>query len=164
MCKRKKAPLFTQNSLALQRGLTYTLVVQPFEASPTFCGVDRPGFLCRIPDGGPEEKEGEDMSLEAIEKINQVEKENQERRAAADAQAKQLVADAQRDGQALIQKTRTDAAEKGKEMLRQAEVRAQERSAQISAEANAQGDALRAEAAKHLEEAAEFIVGRVVNQ
>lgn len=104
------------------------------------------------------------MSLEAIEKINQVEKENQERRAAADAQAKQLVADAQRDGQALIQKTRTDAAEKGKEMLRQAEARAQERSAQISAEASAQGDALRAEAAKHLEEAAEFIVGRVVNQ
>lgn len=104
------------------------------------------------------------MSLEAIEKISQVEQENRERRAAADAQAKQMVADAQRDGQALIQKTRADAAEQGKELLHQAEKRAEERSAQISAAANAEGNALRAAAAQHLEEAAEFIVGRVVNQ
>lgn len=104
------------------------------------------------------------MSLEAIEKISQVEQENRERRVAADAQAKQMVADAQRDGQALIQKTRTDAAEQGKELLRQAEKRAEERSAQISAAATAEGDALRTAAAQHLEEAAEFIVGRVVNQ
>ena len=104
------------------------------------------------------------MSLEVIERINQVEQENRERRTAADAQAKQMVADAQRDGQALLQKTRADAAEKGKEMLRQAEERAAKRSAQISDAANAEGETLRAEAAKHLEEAAEFIVGRVVNQ
>lgn len=144
--------------------MTYTLIVQSFKVSPHILRLRSDRSPEGIAGWKTGEKEGEDMSLEAIEKISQVEQENRERRAAADAQAKQLVADAQRDGQALIQKTRADAAEKGKEMLRQAEENAAQRAAEISAAANAEGDALRTAAAQHLEEAAEFIVGRVVNQ
>ena len=85
------------------------------------------------------------MSLEAIEKVTQVEAENKARKAAAEAEAQRIVADAEREGLALLQKARTDAAESGKELLRQAEAAA-----------------LRETAGQHLEEAAEFIVGRVV--
>ena len=60
------------------------------------------------------------MSLEAIEKVTQVENKIQERKAAAEAEARQIVA------------------------------------------AEAESAALREAAGKHLEEAAEFIVGRVV--
>ena len=59
------------------------------------------------------------MSLEAIEKVTQVEAENKARKAAAEAEAQRIVADAEREGLALLQKARTDAAESGKELLRQ---------------------------------------------
>ena len=41
------------------------------------------------------------MSLEAIEKVTEVERKNKERRAAAETEAKQMLASAQRDGLAL---------------------------------------------------------------
>ena len=100
------------------------------------------------------------MSLEAIEKVTQVETENRERKAAAEGEAQRLVADAEREGLALLQQARTDAAESGKELLRQAEARSAERAAEI--DRAAQAAALRETAGQHLEEAAEFIVGRVV--
>ena len=103
------------------------------------------------------------MSMEAIEKVSQVESKIRERKAAAEAEAKQMIADAERNGLALLQKVRTDAAESGKEMLAQAEAKAAERSAEIARSAETEGNALRNTAGKHLEEAAEFIVGRVVN-
>lgn len=102
------------------------------------------------------------MSLEAIEKVTQAETENRERKAAAGAEAQRIVADAEQEGLALLQKARSDAAERGKELLRQAEARAEERSAEIGRAAQAEAAALRETAGQHLEEAAEFIVGRVV--
>ena len=59
------------------------------------------------------------MSLEAIEKVTQIETENRERKAAAEAEAQKIVADAERDGLALLQQARSSAAESGKELLRQ---------------------------------------------
>ena len=53
------------------------------------------------------------MSLEAIEKVTQVEAENKERKAAAEAEAQRIVADAEREGLALLQQARTSAAESG---------------------------------------------------
>ena len=50
------------------------------------------------------------MPLEVIENITQVEAENRERKTAAEAKAKQIIADAQRDGLALLQQTREEAA------------------------------------------------------
>jgi V/A-type H+-transporting ATPase subunit G/H len=102
------------------------------------------------------------MSLEAIEKISQVEGTNRERKAAAEAEAKQIIANAERDGLALLQQVRAAANEQGKQLLSQAEERAEKRSAQIAQAAQAEGAALKASAGERLEEAAEFIVGRVV--
>ena len=50
------------------------------------------------------------MSLEAIEKVTEVELESKERRGAAEAEARQIIADAERTGLALLQKVRADAA------------------------------------------------------
>lgn len=102
------------------------------------------------------------MSLEAIEKVTQVERETQERRAAAEAEARQIVSDAERDGLALLQRTRADVAEEGKNLLRQAEEKAAARAAETGRAAEAAAADLRKTAERHLEEAAEFIVGRVV--
>ena len=66
------------------------------------------------------------MPLEVIENITRVEADNRERKASAEAKAKQIVADAQRDGLALLQQTRAAAADRGRELLRQAEARAAE--------------------------------------
>ena len=76
------------------------------------------------------------MPLEVIENITRVEADNRERKASAEAKAKQIVADAQREGLALLQQTRTSAAERSRELLQQAETR--------------------------LDAAADLIVGRVV--
>lgn len=102
------------------------------------------------------------MSLEAIEKIRQLESENQERKAAAEAEARQMVTDAERAGLGLVQKARSDAAEHSKQLLQEAEKKAAARSAEIGAAAEAEAQLLRKVADKHLSEAVEFIVGRVV--
>ena len=102
------------------------------------------------------------MSLEVIEKVTQVENESRERRMAAEAEAKQIVADAEKEGQALLQRTRNAGAEAGRELLRQAEERAAEAAAKTAQAAEKDAAALREAAGKRLEAAAEFIVGRVV--
>ena len=102
------------------------------------------------------------MSFEAIEKIKQAEAGNWERKAAAEAEARETVAGAEREGLALLQQTRAVAAESGKELLRQAEDRAAKRTEEIRRAAEQEAGELRKTAERHLEEAAEFIVGRVV--
>ena len=103
------------------------------------------------------------MSLEAIEKVTQIEQQSQERKAAAEAEARRIVAEAEREGLALLQQTRAAAAEKGRKLLREAEERAAEKAAEIDHAAEEESAALQKAAGKHLDEAAEFIVGRVVN-
>ena len=102
------------------------------------------------------------MSLEAIEKVTAVEQATKERRVAAEAEARQLIADAERAGLALLEQVRADAVADGKDLLRKAEESAAARSAEISRSAEAECGAMMELAAQHLEEAAEFIVGRVV--
>lgn len=102
------------------------------------------------------------MPLEVIENITRVEADNRERKASAEAKAKQIVADAQRDGLALLQQTRAAAADWGRELLRQAEARAAARGDEIGQEAQAEAERLRREAEKRLDMAADLIVGRVV--
>lgn len=103
------------------------------------------------------------MSLEAIEKVTQVELNLQERKTSAEAEARQLVADAEREGFALLQRVRSAAADHAKQTLKQAEERAAQRASEIGRTAEAESAALREAAGKYLEEAAEFIVERVVN-
>ena len=89
------------------------------------------------------------MSFEAIEQITQVESRTQERKAAAQAQAKEITAAA-------------ESVEHGKELLHQAEARAAEQTAQIRKDAEAEADQLRQAAQLRLEKAADFIVEGVV--
>ena len=102
------------------------------------------------------------MPLEVIENITRVEADNRERKASAEAKAKQIVADAQRDGLALLQQTRAAAADRGREMLRQVEARAAARGDENGREDQAEAERLRREAEKRLDTAADLIVGRVV--
>lgn len=102
------------------------------------------------------------MSLEAIEKVTEVERSSKERRAAAEAEAKQLVSQAQREGLARLEQSRAAEDAHGKELLRKAEEQAAKRTKQIAEKAAAEADALRQTAEERLDAAAEFIVGRVV--
>ena len=60
------------------------------------------------------------MSMEVIEKVTQVERLNRERKIAAEVEAKQMIADAERGSLALLMQVRENVADAGKEMLRQA--------------------------------------------
>lgn len=104
------------------------------------------------------------MALEAIEKITEIECRVRERKAAAEVEARQILADAERAGLDHLQQVRMDAAEQGKARLKQAEERAAGRIEEIQRTAEAEITALRRTADQHLEEAAEFIIGRVVNR
>lgn len=55
------------------------------------------------------------MSIEAIRQVTETEQANKQSRAAAEAEARQLVLDAERNGTELLKKVRSDAAEQGKE-------------------------------------------------
>ena len=77
------------------------------------------------------------MSIEAIRQVTETEQANKQSRAA-------------------------DAAEQGKDLLRQAEERAALRAQEIAREAEAERRRQREQAEQHLDETAEFIVERVV--
>ena len=94
------------------------------------------------------------MSIEAIRQVTETEQANKQSRAAAEAEARQLVLDAERNGTELLKKVRSDAAEQGKDLLRQAQ--------EIAREAEAESRRQREQAEQHLDETAEFIVERVV--
>lgn len=102
------------------------------------------------------------MSLEAIKQVTETEQSNQTRKAAAETEAKQLIADAEKTGQALVQKARAEAAEQGKALLHQAEERAALRAKEIAAAAETESTRQRQQAETRLSETAEFIVERVV--
>ena len=65
-----------------------------------------------------EAKGGEEMSLEAIEKIRSAEDEADQARAQARVQAQKIRDDAERAGQALLEQSRRTAAEKTAELVR----------------------------------------------
>ena len=53
------------------------------------------------------------MSIEAIRQVTETEQANKQSRAAAEAEARQLVLDAERNGTELLKQVRSDAAEQG---------------------------------------------------
>ena len=100
--------------------------------------------------------------MEAIRKVTDVEEKTRAERAAAEARVKKALADAGREGETLLRKARGDADAMAKELLRNAEERAAAAAVDIAAEAERESDALRAAAKGRLDEAADYIVGRVV--
>ena len=104
------------------------------------------------------------MSLEAIQKVTEVERRMLEQKAAAEVQARQIVSDAEARGILLLQKVRDESSEQAKIELKAAEERAAGKAAEIQSAVLEESAALRQAAEEHLDEAAEFIIGRVVNQ
>lgn len=102
------------------------------------------------------------MTMEAIQKIVELEQRGRAEKADAENRVKQALAEAEQEGHALLLRTRREAAENGKELLRQAEERAARAAEEIAKRAQAESEALCASAKGRLDEAAEMIVGRVV--
>lgn len=102
------------------------------------------------------------MSLEAIEKILEMERCSEERRTAAQQKAKETVSAADAAGRGLLEGTRTRLDKEGKELLHRAEERAEGRIAVIRREAEEAAGQLQAAAAARLDAAAELIVEKIV--
>ena len=101
------------------------------------------------------------MAFEAIQKVTQTEEEQRRQKVEAAAEAKKIVAQAQRAGKELVAKARAEAEEKVKAMMAQAEELAAQQTRQVL-EGNAVAcEALKQEARGRLEQAADLIVGRV---
>ena len=103
------------------------------------------------------------MSYEDIQKVMDAERSAKDEKAAAQAQAKQIIAAAEKAGTAAVEKARAEAEADAIQLLAQAEAQAKAQSEQTLA-ANAQACAgMKSQARTHLEEAADLIVRRVVN-
>ena len=102
------------------------------------------------------------MTMEAIQKVAEIEEKSRADKAEAEARVKQGLAGAEREGHLLLEKARKAAADSGKELLKAAEERAAAAAAEIAKRAEGESSALRSAAKGRLDEAAELIVGRVV--
>jgi len=101
------------------------------------------------------------MSFEAIQKVTEVEQDSRKRQAEAAAEAKRIVAEADRMGRQTVVQARAAAEEKVKAMMAEAESRAGVRAEQAKA-ANAETcEALKASARPQQDRAADLIVEKV---
>lgn len=103
------------------------------------------------------------MSIEAIQQVSQAEASAQEKRQTAYAQAKQLVRDAERNGQALLEQARQRAESETRDAMAQAEQNAAARAKQVLSENAKACDLLCNAARSRLDAAAALIVKRIVN-
>lgn len=103
------------------------------------------------------------LSLDAIKQVTETEREAQEKKEAAAAQARQVVSDAQRSGKELLQAAQAEAEAQAKVLMAQAEERAAARRRELLEENERECDALRQKARTRLDEAAQRIVRRVVS-
>lgn len=104
------------------------------------------------------------MSFEAIEIVNRTEAQSKERKSAAELEAKNLIAEAERSGLALLEQARAQAAAEGKQLVKEAESRAESRCAKIREDTRSECDALAKQASGLVSKAVERIVGKVVNR
>lgn len=103
------------------------------------------------------------MSLEAIKKVTETEQISLQRKAEAAQQAKKTVAEAERAGQELLERSRQEAEAKVKEFMADAEKRAAAHADEVMKETELACKQLRQEAEGRLDKAAALIVRRVVN-
>ena len=107
-------------------------------------------------------KGGENMALEAIQTVTQAEAKAKADRESAAAQAKQRLADAQREAKQTVEQARQQAREETRRMMAEAEDKAAQLTREELDRAAADCDTLKQDARGRLEEAAQLIVGRVV--
>ena len=109
-------------------------------------------------------KGGENMALEAIQTVAQAEAKAKADREAAAVQAKQKLAEAQREANQTAEQARQQAREGARLMMSQAEEKAAQATREELERAKADCETLKQNAQGRLEEAAQLIVGRVVEQ
>ena len=102
------------------------------------------------------------MSLEAIREIQSVEETMDAARAEARAKAQRVVAEAEREGRALLENGKTQAAAESARMMGEAEQQAEKRRQEILAAAGEDCRSLAAAADDNMAKAVEMIVRRVV--
>lgn len=103
------------------------------------------------------------MSFQDIQKVTETEQNTRAQKAEAQAEAKRIVAAAQKAGAARVEQARNEAQARAKELMAQAEALAAEQTEQTLA-ANAEAcRAMRRQAETRLDQAADLIVRRVVN-
>ena len=102
------------------------------------------------------------MSLEAMEKITEMEVEMGRRKTQAEQKARELKEAARAAGEALLVQVRREAEEEERALLAAAEQRAAQRCETLDRETEEKADTLRREGEKRLAEAVDFIVERVV--
>lgn len=110
------------------------------------------------------EKGGENMALEAIQTVTQAEARAKADREAAAAQAKQRLTDAQREAKQTVEQVRQKAREEARQMMAQAEEKAAQATREALEQAGQDCEALKQSARGRLEQAAQLIVGRVVER
>ena len=103
------------------------------------------------------------MSLEAITKIRAVEDSMEQSKAEAKAQAQKLIADAEREGNALLQQGREKASAAAAAAMKEAENAAAKRREEILSQAAKDCGKLKADAGTRMDKAAQAILGRVVD-
>lgn len=101
------------------------------------------------------------MSFDAIQKVTETERNSRNRKAEAAAEAKRIVAEADRMGRQLVVQGRAAAEEKVKAMMAEAENRAGERAKAAQAENAEACAALKERARPQLDRAADLIVEKV---
>lgn len=101
------------------------------------------------------------MSFDAIQKVTETEQNSRNRKAEAAAEAKRIVAEADRMGRQSVTQARAGAEEKVKAMMAEAEARAGERAGQIQAENAKACAALKERARPNLDREADLIVEKV---
>lgn len=104
------------------------------------------------------------MSLEAIQKVTETEQDSRTRKAEAAAEAKRIVAEADRMGRQAVVEARAAAEEQVKAMLAGAETCAGERTEAARAENAKACAALKERARPQLDQAADLIVEKVGKQ
>ena len=103
------------------------------------------------------------MALDAILRISEVEELAKKSAQEAAVQAKDLIRQAEADGQALMAQTRAVSASKAKDWMAEAEQAAAEQAREIDRQAQADCDKIAREAEERLPAAVDFIVQRIVS-
>jgi len=105
---------------------------------------------------------GDSMSMDAIKQVTDSEAQARECKAQAQAQAQSILAEARKGAQAAQAEARKGAQARAQELLERTEAQAKQDGQETLAGFDAKCEALKAGAAKKLDEAAALIVGRVV--
>lgn len=102
------------------------------------------------------------MSMDALKAVTDSEEQARVQRAQAEATAKALVEQAKKTGEARLEEARRTATAQVKDKLAQADHHGEETTRQVLAQYAQDCEALKAKAHQRLDEAADLIIGKVV--